>query len=154
MSKSPNPLCIINLKKGFYLSGKLKLAFTKLAQQILRGEKTTGQINLVLVDARKIKELNKKFRKIDRVTDVLSFVEEVDVVGPKPKNRILGEVVVCVEQAQKQAKRYQNSQAEEFKRLLTHGILHLLGYDHTKLQDRKLMQKKEDAYAEKARAKF
>ena len=90
-----------------------------------------------------MRALNKKFRKIDKVTDVLSFGE----AAADPQR---GEVVICVEQAKQQAKRYKVTLLEEIQRLLVHGLLHLLGYDHLKRADRILMRHKEEVYAKKA----
>ena len=143
LSPKQNPLCVINLKDGFELSKKASARVNNLAQRVLAGEKRSGKLNLVFVNAKRMRALNKKFRKIDKVTDVLSF-------GEAAADPQLGEVVICVEQAKQQAKRYKVTLLEEIQRLLVHGLLHLLGYDHLKRADRILMRHKEEVYAKKA----
>lgn len=76
-------------------------------------------ISLVFVSDAKMKELNKKYRRKNKITDVLSFEE-------------LNEIFICLPQAEKQAKALKVSINCELTRLLTHGIVHLKGYDHEK----------------------
>ena len=84
----------------------------------------------------RIKSLNKKYRKINKITDVLSFGNEelsnksAEFVNP-PDNVIhLGEIFICYSQTVKQAKQKKHSVKKELAILLIHGTLHLLGYDH------------------------
>lgn len=77
------------------------------------------EISLVFVGDAKMRALNKKYRGKDKTTDVLSF-EEVN------------EVFICLPQAKRQAKLLKTSLKNELTRLLTHGIVHLAGYDHEK----------------------
>ncbi len=77
----------------------------------------------VLGDA-EMKKLNKEWRGKNKVTDVLSFVYEA-----KP---LVGEIIICLPQAARQAKKCGHSAKEEVKMLLIHGLLHLAGYDHEK----------------------
>ncbi len=76
----------------------------------------------VLVSDRRIRELNRRYRKRSAATDVLSF--------PLRENGYLGEVVISAPTARRQARRYRHRVEEEVKLLLLHGVLHLLGYDH------------------------
>ena len=76
----------------------------------------------VLVSDRRIRELNRRYRKRSAATDVLSF--------PLRENGYLGEVVVSAPTARRQARRYRHRVEEEVKLLLLHGVLHLIGYDH------------------------
>ncbi len=76
----------------------------------------------VLVSDRRIRELNRRYRKRSVATDVLSF--------PLRENGYLGEVVISAPTARRQARRYRHGVEEEVKLLLLHGVLHLLGYDH------------------------
>jgi probable rRNA maturation factor len=76
----------------------------------------------VLVSDRRIRELNRRYRKRSAVTDVLSF--------PLRENGYLGEVVISAPTARRQARRYHHRVEKEVKLLLLHGVLHLLGYDH------------------------
>ena len=81
--------------------------------------------NAIVSDAQ-IKRLNKLYRNKDKPTDVLSFP-----IGEKVEDwLILGDIVISVDTAKRQAKELGHSLEEELKRLLVHGLVHLLGYDH------------------------
>lgn len=95
------------------------------------------EISLVIVGETRIKSLNKKYRKIDKVTDVLSFGNEendnekkVEFISPPDDIFYLGEIFVCYSQVIKQAKEKNHSVKKEIAVLLIHGILHLMGYNH------------------------
>lgn len=89
------------------------------------------ELSIVFVSEKTIRQMNKKFRGIDKVTDVLSFpmFDYLDR-GKLLHNNLLGDVVVCPLRAMAQAKEYNVDIDEEMIRLIIHGILHLLGYDH------------------------
>lgn len=105
--------------------------------EIAKFKKPT-EISLVVTGEKRIRSLNKKFRGIDRVTDVLSFGNKEAENGPakfiSPPDRIiyLGEIFICYPQARKQAIQKKHSIKKELSVLLIHGALHLLGYDHKK----------------------
>jgi probable rRNA maturation factor len=92
-----------------------------------------AELSVALTDDREIHELNRLFRKRDKPTDVLAFAmregEGPPAAGPSGVE-LLGDVVVSVETARRQAARRGRSLASEVRVLLAHGILHLLGYDH------------------------
>ncbi|MFA6548512.1 MAG: rRNA maturation RNase YbeY [Candidatus Margulisiibacteriota bacterium] len=96
--------------------------FNPLIKKILKKEGTQGRINLELMDDKRIRELNRRFRKIDRATDVLSF--------PLGEDGILGDIAISEPAARRNAKRYGVGYKSELKRLVVHGVLHILGYDH------------------------
>jgi probable rRNA maturation factor len=114
----------------------------RLAEKVLRAELPKGvkaaTVNLVFCDNAYIRDLNKRFRKLDKVTDVLSFIYEEDDV--------FGEIYIATLKAQKQAPRWKNSFFDEMRRLVVHGALHLAGFDHINAKDRKAMVAREDAY--------
>jgi len=88
------------------------------------------EVSITLTDNDKIRELNKNWRNKDKETDVLSFP-----INEKPlryRYTVLGDVVISIPFAKRQAEEIGYSYKEEILRLLTHGILHLLGYDHEK----------------------
>jgi probable rRNA maturation factor len=115
-----------------------------LIRQVVKGEKLKSPIHLILAGNALVRELNRTHRGLDRVTDVLSFVyDEVD---------LLGEIYVALPQVKKQAPRWKNSYKNELERVVVHGLLHLAGYDHHTLPERKLMREREDFYL-KARSK-
>jgi len=119
----------------------------KVARIVLKGEKKKEvQISLAFVGEKRIKELNKKYLNRNRVTDVLSFPESKFLLKKtKELNKMesLGEIVICLNQIKKNAKRFNSQFKTELSRILIHGILHLLDYDHEKSQK---MEKKENYY--------
>lgn len=82
------------------------------------------EVSILLADNEAIKELNKKYRKIAKPTDVLSF--------PMEDDELLGDIVISVEKTKEQAAAFGVSFEEELSRLIIHGLLHLMGYDHVK----------------------
>ena len=86
-------------------------------------------LSVIFVDNDEIQEINRTYRNIDRVTDVISFaLEDNDekLVG----DRILGDIYLCIPRMREQAKEYNHSEKRELSFLVCHGLLHLLGYDH------------------------
>lgn len=98
------------------------------------------EISLVIIGEKRIKTLNKKYRGINKMTDVLSFGndtvnktaknETVKFISPPDGITYLGEIFICYPQATKQAKQKNHSVKKEMAILLVHGVLHLLGYGH------------------------
>jgi rRNA maturation RNase YbeY len=105
-------------------------ALRKIAETLLLALKQgRAELSVALVGDREMRPLNAKYRKKRKTTDVLSFfVEEQPLSGAK----ILGDVVISVEQARRQARERGKTLKSEMVTLLIHGILHLLGYDHEK----------------------
>lgn len=91
------------------------------------------EVNVTVVDEQRIKELNRDYRNVDKVTDVLSFPlcddGEFDT-NPENGNLLLGDVVICITKAKEQAAEYNHSVEREISFLTVHSMLHLLGYDH------------------------
>jgi probable rRNA maturation factor len=117
--------------------------FEPLAQGILAGTAArrgcpARAVNIILCADAELRELNRKYRKLDKVTDVLSFVWN--------EPALLGEIYIAYGQVKKQAPLYGNTYCKELKRVLAHGMLHLCGYDHRNKNDRKIMREKEDFY--------
>ena len=106
--------------------------------------------NLILVDDSYIHELNKTYRKIDRVTDVITFALEDDDKCLLPKGkRVLGDIYISIDTAERQAKEYGHGLDRELCFLAVHGFYHLLGYDHMNEKDEKIMfQKQEEVLKE------
>jgi len=92
-------------------------------------------ISIVLVGKAKIKSLNKKYRKKNKITDVLAFD--------------YGEIFICLPQAKKQAKELKHSLKQEIAILLIHGLLHLAGYDDESSKNYNIMLKKQNQIWEK-----
>jgi len=103
-----------------------------LVQDILE---KCAPVNVILCTDAEQRELNRKYRKLDKVTDVLSFVWN--------EPHLLGEIYIAENQVKKQAPFYGNTYYKELKRVLVHGVLHLCGYDHHTKSQRKIMREKE-----------
>lgn len=95
--------------------------------------------SIIFVTSEKIHEINKEYRNVDRVTDVISFALEDSIEGYVEEIRMLGDIYICVEKMKEQAELYNHSVLREMCFLTTHGLLHLLGYDHMEEDDEKVM---------------
>lgn len=124
----------------------------KLVKEVLKEEKVrNAECNIIFVDNEKIHEINREYRYIDRVTDVISFALE-DEMENEPsaqyEMRVLGDIYISVDRAKEQALEYGHSFLREICFLAIHGMLHLLGYDHQTTEDEKIMfQKQEEVLA-------
>jgi probable rRNA maturation factor len=109
-----------------------------------------GEIAIVLAGDAELRRLNRRYRGIDRATDVLSFSYDVAgeartgkrLGGPPPP--ISGDLVVSLDRVRDQARRYRVSRGEELARLVVHGALHLAGLDHDRAPARRAMRARED----------
>lgn len=101
-------------------------AYTKY---LLDYMKIDASFSVIIVDNEKIHEINKQYRGIDRPTDVISFALEEDE-NYEIKMRLLGDIYISIDKVYEQAKEYNHSVKRELFFLVTHGFLHLLGYDH------------------------
>lgn len=96
-------------------------------------------VSIVLVDNKKIHEINKLYRGVDRPTDVISFAFLDEETNPNTSLTNLGEIFISLEKANEQASSYNHSFKRELSFLVVHGLLHLLGYDHMEKEDEKEM---------------
>jgi probable rRNA maturation factor len=97
-------------------------------------------VSVALITDREIQTLNRKFRRLDKVTDVLSFPVQ-PILPVQPHQPFLGEIAIARGVARRQARSAGHSEATEWRVLALHGLLHLLGYDHE--QDDGRMQRVE-----------
>ena len=131
----------------------------KIFAELLRAADVVGELygvenselSLTLTDDKNIHALNKKFRGIDRATDVLSFAfresDEPEVIGAEFE--ILGDVIISLERAKVQAEEFGHSFLREIIFLEVHGLLHLLGYDHMQDDERQEMETEQRFIMEK-----
>jgi len=113
------------------------------AEQVLRElERSGAELSIALVDDATIAELNQTYRSKSGPTDVLSFSqlegEHVELAG-----NLLGDVVISLETTARQARAAHRSFDSEVAKLLIHGILHLVGYDHERDDEARIMQRLE-----------
>lgn len=160
-----NNLTAISVDEGF---------LRKVSEKTLRGEKIGKKIELsiALIRPGRMKTINSKYRGKNRATDVLAFPEsQKDKISQARKVKSLGEIIICLSEVKKNARiftpleitgagekrkeiksltGFNSTFKEELARVLIHGILHLLGYDHEKnKQEAKIMRKKEKYYFSK-----
>ena len=101
--------------------------------------------NIIIVDEEKIREINREYRDKDSVTDVISFAFEEKDNDIYKDFRLLGEIYICSKRAKEQSIEYGHSYKRELCYLCVHGMLHLLGYDHIKEEDKKVMRELEES---------
>lgn len=106
----------------------------------------SARITIIITDDAYIRTINKEYRSIDRPTDVISFANRDN---PFPdidaSQEEIGDIYLSIEQAERQSHEYRVSLTDEMKRLIIHGILHLVGYDHERSdEDEEVMLQKED----------
>lgn len=99
----------------------------------------TAIFNIIMVDDKEIQELNSQYRGIDKKTDVITFALEDGDNFRNPELRVLGDIYISIPVAYEQAEIYEHSRIREICFLATHGILHLLGYDHMEEKEEKEM---------------
>ncbi len=131
---------------------RLAAPLRALVQLVLKREKRrAGEIGIRLTDDAELRELNRRWRKIDRATDVISFAYDED--EPDASSRpVNGDLVISLDRLREQAARYRESQGTELARLVIHGVLHLAGHDHVRLPERRAMREIEDAALAAAKA--
>lgn len=98
-----------------------------------------GLVSFVFVDNKKIREINKEYRGIDRETDVISFAFMDEDINPDTDYTNYGEIYISLEKTLSQSLEYGHSFDRELCFLTVHGLLHLLGYDHMTKEDEKVM---------------
>lgn len=102
-------------------------------------------LSVILVDDARIRELNKQYRGLDRVTDVLSFAYTEQGIHES------GEIYICIAQALRQRVRFRTTELQEVARLFFHGLLHIFNYDHDTPAKRTVMRALEDCLMKRAR---
>jgi probable rRNA maturation factor len=122
------------------LEGAYKTRLRKIAGTVLKnlGMPSGAELSLSFTNDLRMRELNREWREIDRSTDVLSFPQ-----GGGPDFTLLGDIVISIDTAKRHSIKYGNTLHDEIKKLIVHGTLHLLGYDHKKKRDKEVMREKE-----------
>lgn len=132
---------INNQASDFFVTEAFLATIKRAISTVLSEEKIKNYCNVSLsfVSETEIQALNRDFRKIDRVTDVLSFPMN-EKIG---EYLLLGDIIICVDRAKEQAVEYGHSMERELVYLIVHSTLHLLGYDHMTDAEKNEMRKKE-----------
>ncbi|MDP2674183.1 MAG: rRNA maturation RNase YbeY [Dehalococcoidia bacterium] len=119
-----------------------------VARRVLEAERAPAcELSIAVTDDETVRALNRQYAGEDAVTDVLSFSqrEGEEFVAPPEGVPPLGEVVIAYPQAERQAAERGHGAEEEVTRLLVHGVLHLLGYDHAEPEEARRMREREEA---------
>ena len=155
----------VNMSLYFEEESEIKLPFPcretaeKVIEAVLdyEGFPYEAEVELLLTNNEGIHELNLEYREIDRPTDVLSFPmieyeeggkfdfleDDLESFDPETGEAVLGNIVISKEKVISQAEEYGHSLLREYAFLIAHSMLHLLGYDHIKEEDRVIMEKKQ-----------
>lgn len=142
--KNSTPLEIFN-QTNLTLPFKEKDAFS-LLKAIEKGEKSSFSfVELVYVSENEIVSINKEFLKRDYVTDIISFRYDDDASNQE----IEGTLYCCAERIIEQSKEFNETEEKEFLRVLTHGLLHLIGYDDGNEEEKQKMTELENSYLAK-----
>ena len=138
----------IYLEEGQALAGEMEDRLAEAAACVMEAEEVCGdrvEISLTMVSPEEIRELNRDYRDVDSVTDVLSFPQfEGKEDLPEEGEICLGDVVICEDKVREQAAEYGHSYEREFTYLFVHSLLHLLGYDHMNDEEKAVMRNKEE----------
>jgi probable rRNA maturation factor len=122
-----------------------------LVTHVLRGENIAppAEVSLWLTDEAEVHRLNREYRGVDASTDVLSFGADDEgstpFIAAPDQPRYLGDLAISYGHVQRQAAEYGHSEERELSYLVTHGLLHLLGYDHEQPDEARLMREREEA---------
>lgn len=124
----------------------------QLLQHAAKEEAIKGdtEVAVSFVDNKKIQEINRDYRGIDRPTDVISFAledeheEEMVIANTPDMPVVLGDIIISIDRTTEQAREYNHSFERELGFLALHGFLHLLGYDHIEADDEEMMTKKQE----------
>jgi len=142
------PVFVNNLQDKVPVDGKIEELLIAVVEEMLRDSGVGGdpEVSLVFVDDDYIAGLNMQYRSVAGPTDVLSFAlqEGEPMPGGEEEGPMLGDVVISLETAVRQAGEYGHSFQREVAYLTVHGVLHLLGFDHGTEEEKKLMRTREE----------
>lgn len=143
--------------KDVTLEGNEKKIIKKVVKQVLEEESILHDLDIyiTLTNNEEIHKINKEYRDVDRPTDVLSFpmferIEIDSLRSPKEDDieEILGDIIISIPKVIEQAEEYGHSYERELAYLTTHGMLHLLGYDHMTDDEKSIMREHEEKVLE------
>jgi len=132
------------MKVNFFNESNVNVReYEKIIKNVFKTINSKKEFNLIFVNKDEIQRINKEYRKIDKVTDVISFALCDDPDYDKSQKE-LGDIFICVERALEQAADYGHSKEREFAFLAVHGYLHLCGFDHQTEEEEKVMFAKQE----------
>jgi len=131
---------IVNETKRYTIVKKLLEGFIEGLTKFLKINKNV-ELSIAFIGTKTITKINKKFRNVDKATDVISFNLSKN---KSPPDSIEGEIIICPLIAEKEAKKYLNNFPDYIEFLIIHGLLHILGYNHDIEKDRAKMESLEE----------
>jgi probable rRNA maturation factor len=137
---------LVSVVKSF-ASSATESYLESIARRVLEAEGVgTAELSVAVTDNETVRSLNREYAGEDAVTDVLSFSqrEGEELAAPPDGVPLLGEVIIAYPRAARQAKARSEAPEAEVARLLVHGILHLLGYDHAQPEEERRMRAREE----------
>jgi len=124
----------------------MRARLTRLAKRVLEEEGAPeGEVGIIFGDNQYLRELNRTYAGLDSVTDVLAFSMK-EGKGKEFSRNLLGDVYISWDRAEEKAKEYKVPIESELCRLVIHGLLHLLGYEHRGERSAQTMRKKEEHF--------
>ena len=113
-----------------------------LENVIVKNDKIPGEINLIITNDRNLNNINIKYLNTDTYTDIITFnlSEEEDIIS--------GDIYISIDRVEENAKIYDVSTKEELRRVLVHGVLHLIGYKDSSPAEKRIMTRMENKFLE------
>jgi len=131
---------------GSFSESEVRMIVKKAISEVLKEMdfKKKYYLSVLLTDDNEIKKINKKYRKINKSTNVLSFPQNDErFITKKNSKIILGDIVISLEKIIKESKLQNKNLSDHLSHMVVHSLLHLLGFNHEKVKDFKIMKKKE-----------
>ena len=120
-----------------------KALIVRACECALASEGAAGDITVLVSTPERIRTLNRDFRQVDAVTDVLTFPSAEGEAVLCPADKYLGDIMICYERACQQAQEYGHALSRELAFLAVHGTLHILGYDHMQPEEEAVMRQRQ-----------
>tara|TARA_B100000989_G_scaffold246827_1_gene194052 strand:+ start:198 stop:683 length:486 start_codon:yes stop_codon:yes gene_type:complete len=146
----------LDFKQNVKIKQLIKKVIKSSTDEISFCKKMNLELSVLIVSSRQIKSINKKYRMINKPTNVLAFpqIEENDFDSINNlKTSLIGDIVISPGIIKKESNDYFLGFNDHFSHILVHGLLHLFGYDHKNSSDTEIMQKKEISILEKINIK-
>ena len=133
------PVVIVEKK----IRGVSAASLTRFAGRAQRAAGLRGRVSILVTGSAELRRLNRRYRRKDKATDVLSFIAD-GARASRPHLRMAGDIAISAQVAAENARRLGHSPAAEVKILILHGLLHLAGLDHDDARDRGRMSRREE----------
>jgi probable rRNA maturation factor len=135
---------MIHVSRNSIVPGELSVSrIRRIAAEAFKTLSMIGDASIIFTDNQAIQEMNREYRKIDAVTDVLSFAS--NEIDPMTGAHYLGDVIIASEKAQSQAQQAGRPLIDELTMLIVHGCLHLCSLDHTTDAEMKIMKNHQES---------